>query len=453
MDTTPNFAPGADSPLGSYGSTTLASLVENAQRRLEGALAWEIWSRAELEGFAQLAYEQFCALTRALWDSRHIPERHEPVYTPDKFSREDAPASSRTWQAYSPPPGPAGRRNVASYVENLVLVSDPAPFLGDGREFARQAGEYALVTSGADVPNAGDLAVNPDSVLPADVLEVTRATYDGRRLQPLTGREADRIDSQWERYTGYPSGYTVRQDGARKLLKRFRGPAAPADTRGYTQETGILRGGVTTPDAVYETVLAPTRITLTPFALQAGGVALGRISTFFPYPMAPLTLVQLPTRRPVAGWAGLTETATYEVRGGPYGFARRISGTYFTDGPFGLPRRWNPGENNTRVDYVKKAPKLATSALRSTRLEVQDWDARHLLWFVLARAYAKDCPGQNIKAAEHYQQRWELGVSMVRARHGDVREGISHVMGRSSTVDSRDVNPTARLPWQYGDRS
>jgi len=105
------------------------------------------------------------------------------------------------------------------------------------------------------------------------------------------------------------------------------------------------------------------------------------------------------------------------------------------------------------VDYVKKAPKLATSALRSTRLEVQDWDARHLLWFVLARAYAKDCPGQNIKAAEHYQQRWELGVSMVRARHGDVREGISHVMGRSSTVDSRDVNPTARLPWQYGDRS
>jgi len=452
MDTTPNWTGGAADPLGSYGATTLDSLVAQAARRLEGSNTYVIWSKAELEGYAQLGYEQFCALTRALWDSRHLPARHEPVYTPDKFAREDAPASSRTWETFVPSQDrPTTRRTTARYAEDLVMVSDPAPFLGGGQEFARQAGQMGLITTAPDVLWAGVEAPNAEIVLPDDVLEVERVTYDGRRLQALTAQEANRIDCQWEQYSGYPSGFIVRQEGGRKILKLFRGPAEPADIRPYTQETGILRGGLDESDTTTTTVLAAQRITLTPFALQYtsgpfAGQAASLVSTFFPYPVSPLQLVTVPNRPTVVGWAGLTETAGYNYDGGPYGIARRISGTFCTGGPFGAPRRWNPGEKNTRIDYVRKAPRLTAGQ----QLHIQDWDARNVLWFVLSRAYSKDCPGQNLKAAEHYQQRWELGVSMVKARWGEVREGLAHVMGRGRTSDTRDTNPTAQLPWQYG---
>lgn len=447
MNTTPNWTGGGMAPLGSYGSTTLDSLVAQAARRLEGANTYAIWSKSELEGYAQLGYEQFCALTRALWDSRHIPARHEPIYSTDRFGKDDAPASSRAWATFEQSQDrPTTRRTTATYTETLVFVSDPAPFLGFGQDMARQAGQAGLITAPADVPNVAGEAPNPEIVLPDDVLEVERVTYDGRRLQALTAQEANRIDCQWEQYTGYPSGYIVRQEGGRKLLKLFRGPAEPADTRPYTQETGILRGGLLEEGYTTSTVLAPTRITLTPFALQANGEALSRISTFFPYPIYPSTQVVVPSGPITVGWVALDETANYGSSGGPYGFARRVSGTFYTDGPFGIPKRWNPGEKNTRIDYVKKAPRLTAGQ----QLHIQDWDARNILWFVLSRAYTKDGEGQNLKAGEHYQKRWELGVAMVRARHGEVREGIAHVMGRGRTTDDRDQNPTAQLPWQYG---
>lgn len=446
VNTTPNWNGEAQDPLGSVGSTTLSSLVSTAARRLEGDYSYAIWSHDELVGLAQTGYEQFCALTKALWDSRHIPDRHSPTPTTDEWSRADAPASSRTWETFVESQNrPTSRRATARYAENVVLVSDPTPFLGDSRQDARQAGEYGTITAGIDAIGASGTAPNPDSVLPVEVSDVERVTYDGRRLQALTPVEADRIDRQWERYTGYPSAFALRQEGGRKLLKRFRGPAAPADSRPYNQETGILRGGEQVSDVTTSSVLAQARITLTPFSLQSSGVALGLVSTFYPYPIRPTTLILVFDAPTVVGWVGLTEFAGYWATGStPYGFARRVDGVHFTGAPYGIPRRYNPGTQNTRLDYTRKAPKLTAQG----RLEIQDWDARYVLFFVLARAYAKDCPGQNKKAAEHYQKRWEIGVEQVRQRWASVREGLEHVMGTGPT--HRDNNPVAELPWQYG---
>ena len=452
MTATPNWSPnGSGSPLGPYASTTLSSIVETAARRLEGDLSFEIFAREELETYAQIELDQFAAETKAFWDSRHLPDKHVPAYTTDVFAA-DGVISERIYSSWSAPASGTDRRTASGLYEEIIrCISDPpVPFMGGGQEFARQDGISSEITSPADIQ--GNLNAPPaDTVLPADVLEVERATWDGRPLQALGPREADELDSQWERYPGWVAAFALIQRGARKLFKRFRGPAAPADTRPHTQQNGILRGGRTVSDTTTITVVQENRITLTPFAIwDVQNIPTGRISTLFPYPATLGQTVSFPYNTTTYGWSALTETEDYSIMNGPFGFVRRMSGVWFTNGPFGFPRRWCKGESNTRIDYVKRAPKLSTSRLATTTIPLQDWDCRYILFGMLARAYSRDGQGQNKKLAKHYDTRRNLGILDIKRRHANVREELAHVMGGGSMVDALDRAPLAQLPWNYG---
>lgn len=407
-----------------------------AQRRL-GDTVGDIWTQAELERYLEDGYLQLVQRTRALWDSAHVPDRHSPAYNTDATSATLV-QSTRTWQSW------AGTNRGERSAVNLGLISDPTPYLGDRRRESDQDGLYSAITSPADVPNVADVAPPAESLLPAEVLAVERATWDGRILAPLTPKEADAQDREWEQYTSEPEAYVLIQKGARKLLKRFRGPSSPADSRAYTGEVGILRGGRREPD--YETVLVDQilRIPLTPFGQFASGVAASRISTLYPYGGFYVTAVPIPVGTIEVGWPALTETATYAVSGGPFGIARRVPGAYYTNAPFGFPRRFNPGVNNTRIDYVKK-PTAGTWS----RFELQDWDTRYLLFYVLARAFDRASPAQDKKMAQHYLARFELGIAMMVARHAHVREHAVYVMGEGDTSYEPAV---ARLPGNYDAR-
>jgi len=416
---------------------TLADLVLKAAYRL-GDTANQIWARDELEGYAQAGYEQFVAATEALFDMRHLDDRHEPVYTTGPADTAD---SRREWQPYRQPAA-TERLVPAHYTETIVCVSDPPiPYLG-ARTLADVDGLVGTVTSEASVPFARDTAPPADTLVPDEVTEIVRATWDGRRIEALTPQELDRTDATWETTTGYTNAYAVVNRGGRLLFKRVRGAPGPCDSRPYSDIVGVLAGGLSEPET--QTVTQPELIALTPFAIVAlpSSIPRGRISTFFPYPVSPAVQVTVY----VEGWGALDETADYEVLGDEYGIPAVIDGFWMTGDPFGLPYALSTDTKNTRIDYVKDA-----GDLKSAPFEIQAWDTRYVLFYMLWKALDRSGKGQNKKLAAHYSQRYQLGVALVRARHDNIREAIAHVMGEGMPGE-RDAPPFARLPDTYDRR-
>lgn len=411
-----------------------------------GDSTFEIWSQAELEGYVEAAYLDFVTKTKALWDSAHVPDRHSPAYTTDIFARLGV-ASRRTWAPWVPSPGGTARSNRgASSTVELGMISYPTPFLGDGRQFSTQDGIYSLITSPADVKSCTD-APPAQSVLPEDVGNVERATWDGRRLTAITPQEANKGDPQWEQYSGEPFAYALVQKGSTKILKRDRGPSSPADMRPYSDEAGVLRGGLTIPTATTVTINTAQRINLSPFAdfnqTTLPGTPKGIISTMFPYPGFVPTVYTILSSPPVYGWPGLTEHATTPVVG-TFGIPRRVPGAWYTNGPWGIAKRFNVGLRNTRIDYVKRP-----NVKQRGHFELQDWDVRYLRFRALSEALNRDGPGQNKKLAKHYRERYDIGVAMMAQRHASIREATNFVMGGEDAGPS-NWPATARLPGNYG---
>lgn len=406
----------------------------------------DIWSQAELEGYVEAAYLDFVTRTKALWDSGHVPNRHIPAYTTDQWSRVGV-SSVRTWKRWIPSPGGTARSNRgATSTVDLGLISYPTPFLGDPGRHSRRDGVYSLITSGVDVAGLAE-APPAEAVLEPEVGNVERATWDGRRMTAIAPQEADRGDPQWEQHSGEPFAYALIQKGGTKILKHDRGPSSPADMRPYTDEAGVLRGGLSIPDAVTVTINTAQRINLTPFAdfnqTTLPGVPKGIISTMFPYPGFVPTVYTILTAPPVYGWPGLTEHANTPVVG-TFGIPRRVPGAWYTNGPWGIAKRFNPGLRNTRIDYVRRP-----NVKQSGHFEIQDWDVRYLRFKALAEALNRDGPGQNKKLSKHYRDRYEIGVQSIVSRHANIREATNFVMGGGDAGPS-NWPATATLPSNYG---
>lgn len=425
--------------------TTLRGIAIKAARRL-GDSEFEIWEQGELETYAKLGFSQFVSATGASFDSMHIPERHSPAYTPNIADRAMA-ESYRAFSPFSPSPSGSGGLGGAQSTLRLEAVSDPTPFLGDSRRESSTSGLVSYITSPADVPGASNTRLPQESFLPPDVAVVKRATWDGRLMKALTPQESDKFDVAWETLTGDTTAYSLIRRGINQIIKRFRPASTPADSRPYTDEVGFLVGGYVEPEFELVEVVQALRITLTPFAIYATQNGLlnpnGRISTFYPYPASPSFPVFVNKQKFLYGWPALDETSDYTVEGGPYGIPCRINGVWFTNAPYGIPIRFNQANRNLKIDFLKVAPETEQA------IEIQPWDARILLWFVLSRAFRRDGKGQNLKLAGHYEARFKNGVAMVLTRIDNVAENAKHVMGEG-TVEN--APPIARLPTNYDSR-
>lgn len=421
---------------------SLSSIVDKVVRRL-GDSDNEIWERSELETYAQLGYEQFVTETNALWDTRHLPDRHSPAYTTDEPSNTNT-ESKRIWPSAIQSFGDSESSGGVSPSLDLVCVSDATPFIGNSKQDSDFDGLTSFITSPADVPYT-TAATQQDYLMPDDVLMIDRATWDGIQLQALTPKEADQIDDLWEEKTGDPRAFVIVGKGRKRIFRKLRTPSAPADMRAFSNEVGFIRGGFHEPELATEIVSAPSRITLTPFAIfDSDGTPTSLVSTVYPYPVLSLVVITIYTQKPIYGWPALDETSEHVVIGGPFGLPRRIDGVWFTNAPFGFPKRFSGGNRNTKIDYVKKPRDL-----KKHSFEIQPWDVRYIVFFMLSRALDRDGPGQNKKLAEHYLQRYQNGIESVKLRNANANDGARHVMG----VGTIDISTeTAKLPANYDAR-
>lgn len=131
-------------------------------------------------------------------------------------------------------------------------------------------------------------------------------------------------------------------------------------------------------------------------------------------------------------WGFITDTddATLDIDdggAGGYGFLVGTDGGFPNSGPWGFPVRAHPDTYNTVVEVVRLG--LASS---DAPLELPGVYQKYVLFYAMAEALKRDGPGQDLALAQHYMDRFTMGVErakrMLLLRHRTRRQ----VMGRGA---------------------
>jgi hypothetical protein len=100
---------------------------------------------------------------------------------------------------------------------------------------------------------------------------------------------------------------------------------------------------------------------------------------------------------------------------------------------------------NTRLDYFKRAPSLASDASVFT---CPDWCLKHIRNWVMYKAYSQKSLGQDLKLAGHFRDRFSRAVARTVRRLGLVDNERVGVLGGAG--EKPRAIPTPRLPWEFG---
>ena len=111
--------------------------------------------------------------------------------------------------------------------------------------------------------------------------------------------------------------------------------------------------------------------------------------------------------------------------------------------PFGIPRRLYSDTNNTRVEYFRLGKDLA-----SDQIELPDRFVKYVEFYAQAKCLERDGPGQDLKLAAHFMERFLEGERRMALRIGENRRAVTGKIGSSGRVPTKPA--LARLPWRYG---
>lgn len=407
---------------------TLGEARDAVLRRLNDA-THAFWTPAEIDGYVVQGYREVCRLSRALWDLRYAEN------LPRGFSYTHAWEAAMVTFDY-------GRANFTYEWERRLY--DPEHD-GEGP---------AAHTSPADVAN-DDSDLQGLAELPRTVTEIDRPLWDQRAIDVLTPRQAEATDSRYELTQGEVYGLVVSQQGPR-TIRKVRVPAGVAATYTHEGSWGVLRdptdcsaGTVTTEDqsrrfavtAAFEIGMAARRGFNSARAtytydwedeyIVEGGEAVG------PSNHTMADDYTLGTE------AGLTMTTT----DGAFGCPRRVPGHHpMGSESFGLPRRVYRDGTNVRIEHWREGRAVS---LPSDVFEIPAYAVAYVRDYALGRCYGKQGPAQDLRLAEHYQQRYARGVARLTARvKAQQRARVSQLGGALPRRGGPPPRP--RLPWQYG---
>lgn len=130
---------------------------------------------------------------------------------------------------------------------------------------------------------------------------------------------------------------------------------------------------------------------------------------------------------------------------GTWGVPRILPGHHPTRGAWGIPRIVAEDTDNLRIEGYRQGLPVTQD---SHSFELPDQWCRYLRWFVLAKAYKRDGPGQDLQLAQHFEERWAMSLERVAFRRRQmVRERVG-VLGKGASTMRQSVAPP-RLPWNY----
>jgi len=311
-----------------------------------GDLDNDIWSRDEIGLYVQDQYDQFCRRTKALFDVVVI-ENTPPV---------------GNWQTDL-------ERYFALQMPGLAVSDGPFHMTDDSEQGLTAGGQIggtyrgpAGITNPTQKASVDDVDSVPTTVvggyLPQSTVEVLRVTYDNRDLIGTDSPRMRKLDSNYETRSGDPQFFTYDKDGLFFLR------VVPAAQGGATYPT--LNGAFGTIK----------------YHVDDDGSTL------------------------------MEDIITQEVDGtmtGGFGILRYRAttdgNTFSSGGPWGTPTQIHPSAENIKVEVIRLGRNLATHPI-----ELPDAYTKYVIFGAMSRALRRDGPGQDLALADHYEQRFEMGV-------------------------------------------
>jgi len=323
-------------------SVTRADMVTELAQRL-GDSGFDIWTSAELEDYIQDGYDRLVEETRCLWDTDVLPDyaaafSYTEPWELDYFTSEFMVS---------------GRANHTAVFER--------DYIPDSRGPANHNQHWEYNDSHVTTTLCDALAD-----LPADFLELERATWNNLRLETLRSRLLGRDDSRYELTTGDVDAYLMDKDGL-NVLRKWRVPAAaydPYDFDATSDGWGIIRDWTDIVD--------------------------------------DLTSMS-------AAWGDTVAPDGLEVFGNGWG----ILGPVYTE------------TRAVRIEYRKRGHTLELNQ----PFEIPDRYTVYVRHYAQAKALDREGKGQDLELAAFYMSRYEAGVERMKERRRRVESERMVVMG------------------------
>ena len=130
---------------------------------------------------------------------------------------------------------------------------------------------------------------------------------------------------------------------------------------------------------------------------------------------------------------------------GTRGILREREGVFPAFGPRGTPRRQHPDEDNTKVEISRLGRDPQAFDFEIPRNYV-----KYPIFWAMSQALRRDGPGQDRKLAEHYSNRFELGINRMVSRMRDYTKERLGSIGHGAPGQPSFALGMPQLPWEYG---
>jgi hypothetical protein len=158
----------------------------------------------------------------------------------------------------------------------------------------------------------------------------------------------------------------------------------------------------------------------------------------------PVTII--PTEVITGLYGGIRQIDSYDLSDEPiigtYGGARVIP-RHFSGNQYGGIRRIVPDDDATRIEIYRLGKDLDDHPF-----EIPDRAVKYVEWWAMHRAYSTPGEGENKKLAEHYKERFDQGVTILKARIKNTMRERTIAMG-SKRETGRD-GYLQHFPADYG---
>ena len=128
---------------------------------------------------------------------------------------------------------------------------------------------------------------------------------------------------------------------------------------------------------------------------------------------------------------------------GNYGAIRSLPRQFSTGSQYGMIRRIVPDDDATRVELFRLG-----NPITEHPFEIPDRAVRYIEWWTMYRAFSEPGEGENAELADHFRQRFENGLAMIKRRVNAINRERTMAMG-AKRLTKRD-NYLEMFPSDFG---
>lgn len=127
------------------------------------------------------------------------------------------------------------------------------------------------------------------------------------------------------------------------------------------------------------------------------------------------------------------------------GILRSRTDGFPSGGPWGTPVRRHPDDANIKVEVYRLGRPLTRAPF-----EIPDAFVKYIVYYAMAQCLKREGPGQDLKLANHFQMRYELGVAqIIEMKRKNQSEKVTAMGSISATAGQSFGLGHPTLPSEY----